>query len=166
MEFLGQIENKSLDWVVRAKDKQNYYAMKFKVVAPGLRPIIAMVHYPVVNGVAGKKSEIPLNVMVHNNSAYRISVSVEKNRIITAIEGQEVDRWIDDTLPKGGVGFFADAGERARVYWLRVSRNEDFLGRVCSYLAGDSSPERSVAEIFPLEWNHSYGYDPVTRYHN
>ena len=167
MEFLGQIENKSMDWVVRAKDKQNYYAMKFKVIEPGLRPVIAMVHYPVVNGVAGKESRIPLNIMVHNNSAYHVSVSVEKNRIITAIEGQEVDRWIDDTLPKGGVGFFADAGERARLYWVRVSRNEDFLGRVCSYLSSSSSGERSTAVVlFPMDWMHGNGYDHVTRYNN
>jgi len=165
MEFLGQIENKSMDWVVRAKDKQNYYAMKFRVIEPGLRPIIAMVHYPVVNGVPGRKTETPLNVMVHNNSAYHISVSVQGKRIITAFEGQEVDRWIDETLPKGGVGFFADAGERARVYWVKVSKNEDFLGRVCSYLAGDSAPGRSVAMFFPTEWNHGYGYDTVSSYH-
>ncbi len=165
MEFLGQIENKSMDWVVRAKDKQNYYAMKFRVIEPGLRPIIAMVHYPVVNGVPGRKTETPLNVMVHNNSAYHISVSVQGKRIITAFEGQEVDQWIDDTLPKGGVGFFADAGERARVYWVKVSKNEDFLGRVCSYLAGDSAPGRSVAMFFPTEWNHGYGYNTISSYH-
>jgi hypothetical protein len=161
MDFLGQIESKGMDWVVRAKDKQNYYAMKFKVIEPGLRPILAIVHYPVVNGVAGRRSETPLNVMVHNNSAYHITVNVEGKRIITAFEGQEVDRWIDDTLPKGGVGFFADAGERARVYWVKVSKNEDFLGRVCSYLAGDSGPGRSVAVLFPMEWDHGHGYNTI-----
>jgi hypothetical protein len=166
MEFLGQIENKSMDWVVRAKDKQNYYAMKFKVTEPGLRPMIAMVHYSVVNGVPGRKSETPLNIMVHNNTAYHVNVAVEGHRIITAIEGQEVDRWIDDSLPKGGVGFFADAGERARVYWVRVSKNEDFLGRVCAYLAGDSAPAQSVAALFPMEWNPGYGYNAIAGHHN
>ena len=35
----------------------------------------------------------------------------------------------------GGVGFFSDAGERARLYWLRVARNDDWLGHVCAMLA-------------------------------
>ena len=47
-----------MDWVVRAADSKNYYAMKFTVVDPGPRPIIAMVHYPVVaaNPGIGSKS--------------------------------------------------------------------------------------------------------------
>ena len=38
MEFYGQIEDKSIGWVVRARDRKNYSAMKFTVVEPGLRP--------------------------------------------------------------------------------------------------------------------------------
>jgi hypothetical protein len=62
--------------------------------------------------------------------------------MVTSIDGQEVDTWIDDAIPQGGVGFFADAGEKARLYWMKVSKNEDFLGRVCAYLSsklGDGS---------------------------
>jgi hypothetical protein len=136
MEFFGQIENKSIDWVVRAQDKQNYYAMKFTVVEPGLRPIIAMVHYPVVGGQKGRKTEVPLNVMVHNNTPYHVAVDVKGNKITTSIEGQEVDSWTDDSLTAGGVGFFAEAGERARLYWMKVSKNQDWVGHFCSYLSG------------------------------
>src|SRR5262249_38792951 len=130
------------------------------------RPMIAMVHYSVVNGVAGKKSETPLNIMGHNNTAYHVSVAGEGHRVITAFEGQEVDRGIHDSLPKGGGGFFADTGEPARVYWVRVSKNEVFLGRVCAYLAGGSAPAQSVAMLFPMEWNHGYGYSTIAGYHN
>ena len=69
LEFFGQIENKSMGWVVRARDKQNYYAMKFTVIESGLRPVIAMVHYPVVGGKKGQKMETPLSVMVHQQHA-------------------------------------------------------------------------------------------------
>ena len=41
LEFFGQIESKSMDWAVRARDAKNYYAMKFKVAEPGIRPVIA-----------------------------------------------------------------------------------------------------------------------------
>jgi hypothetical protein len=48
---------------------------------------------------------------------------------------------------RGGVGFFADAGERARLYWMKVSKNQDWLGVVCSFLAGSGAAQ--TAEI----WN-------------
>jgi hypothetical protein len=155
MEFFGQIESKGIGWVVRAHDPQNYYAMKFTVIESGLRPIIAMVHYPVTEGHAGKPIETPLmDVMVHNNTPYHVAVTVAGNRIITSIEGQEVDRWIDDQIPSGGVGFYSDAGERARLYWMKISKNEDFLGKVCAYLSNSSDASRVFATLVPPRWNY------------
>ena len=150
MEFFGQIEQKSMSWAVRARDPQNYYGMKFTVVEPGLRPMVAIEHYAVVDGRKGIRTRVPLpQLMVHNNTPYHVEVAVRGNRITTSIEGQEVDSWLDDGLPKkGGVGFFAEAGERARLYWMKVARNEDFLGRICAYLSG-STDASSSAELWP-----------------
>jgi len=146
LEFFAQIESKSMGWVVRARDRQNYYAMKFTVMEPGLRPVIAVVHYPVVGGKKGNQVEVPLSVMVHNDTAYHVAVEVKGNRVVTSIEGQEVDRWTDDTLASGGVGFFSEPGERARLYWMKVAANDDFLGWICAYLSGgaEEGPERTA----------------------
>jgi hypothetical protein len=146
-DFFGQVEKKSLSWAVRAKDPENYYAMKVKVLEAGLRPIIAVVHYPVVGGKAGRHVETPLNVMVHNNRPFQVSVNVKGNRFSASIEGEEVDSWSDDSLPSGGVGFFADAGESARLYWMKVTRNDDWLGRVCGMLSGGDSSTRTTSEL-------------------
>ncbi len=148
MEFYGQIESRSMDWVVRGKDPKNYYAMKFSYIEQGLRPVIAMVHYPVINGKAGRRSTTPLGIMVHNHEAYHVDVAVRGNHIVTSIEGQEVDRWIEDALPAGGVGFFADAGEKARIYWMKVAKNEDFLGKICALIGGNSTASRDTAFLF------------------
>jgi hypothetical protein len=83
--------------------------------------------------------------MVHNHEPYRIAIDVKGNRVVTSIEGQEVDSWTDDALKAGGVGFFSDAGESARLYWIRVTRNQDWLGRVCAYLS--SGPGDGTAEL-------------------
>lgn len=152
MEFYGQIEDKSMSWAVRAQDKKNYYAMKFKVIESGLRPIIAMVHYGVVNGKPGRKSETPLNVMVHNNQPYHVAVDVQGNRFTASIEGEPVETWTDDAAPQGGVGFFAEAGEKARLYWMRLSRNQDWLGRVCAYMSGDGRSRQQTAELWGPEF--------------
>lgn len=155
LEFFGQIESKSMGWVVRAHDPKNYYAMKFTIIQPGLRPIIALVHYPVIDGHAGRPVQTPLpEVMVHNDTPYHVSVAVQGNRIITAFEGQEVDRWIEDrTISSGGVGFYSDAGERSRLYWMMISKNNDFLGKVCAYLSGPSAAPQALASLLPIGWN-------------
>jgi hypothetical protein len=139
LEFFGQIEKKSIGWAVRASDQNNYYGMKFTVIEPGLRPILAVVHYPVVDGKRGERVETPLSVMIHNRTPYHVAVDVKGNRITTSIEGEEVDSWTDDTLKAGGVGFFSDAGESARLYWMKITKNQDWLGRVCVYLSGSAS---------------------------
>jgi hypothetical protein len=136
LEFFGQIENKGMGWVVRAQDKQNYYAMKFKVVGEGPRSVIAMVHYPVQGGRKGHTVETPLGVMIHRNMPFRVAVDVRGRSVTASIEGQRIDSWSDELLAKGGVGFFSEAGERARLYWVKVSRNQDWLGTICSVLAG------------------------------
>jgi hypothetical protein len=43
------------------------------------------------------------------------------------------------------VGFFTEANERARLYWMRVSKNDDWLGHVCAFLSGDDA--RATADL-------------------
>ena len=138
-EFMAQIENKSVDWVVRAHNKQNYYAVKFTVLQPGPRPLVAMVRYPVIEGAQGARVQTPLRMMIHANTPYRVTLDVKGNRYRTFIEDQEADNWTDDRLKTGGVGFFSEAGERARVYWVKLESHGDLLGRICGLLSGHDS---------------------------
>ncbi len=136
LEFFGQIESKSVDWAVRASDNANYYAMKFAADGPGPRAFMTMVHYPVVDGKKGPRVVTALNITMHDHTPYHVAVDVRGDRITTTVEGQQIDSFVDATLARGGVGFFADAGERAHLYWIKVSKNEDWLGRVCAFLSG------------------------------
>ena len=138
MEFFGQIETKSIGWTVRAKDAMNYHAMKLTVVEAGIRPFVALVHYNVVAGKSVQRSQTPLNIMVHNNRPMQFAIDVRGNRFVTSIDGEEVDSYLDNTLVAGGVGFFSEVGERARLYWMRVTRNDDWLGHVCAMLAEEA----------------------------
>jgi len=106
------------------------------MVETGMRPFVALVQYNVVDGKSGQRSQTPLNVMVHHDRPMQLTVDVRGNRFVTSIDGEEVDSYIDNTLAAGGVGFFSETGERARLYWMRVSRNDDWLGHVCALLAG------------------------------
>jgi hypothetical protein len=135
LEFMAQIEGSALGWVVHARDKQNYHAMKLRVVDPGLRPVVAIVHYSVVRGKPGKRVETPLSLMVHNNEPVVVAVEVKGGRVITSVEGQEVDSWVENEHALGGVGFFSEAGEHARLYWMKVAVNRGLLGTLCGYVA-------------------------------
>lgn len=146
VEFFGQIESKSMDWAVRASDDANYYAMKFATEGTGPRASMIIVHYPVVAGIKGRRVVTPLNIMADDRTPYRVAVDVRGDRITTSVEGQEIDSFEDATLTHGGIGFFADAGERARLYWIKVSKNEDWLGRVCAFLSGSNS---ASAQLWP-----------------
>ncbi len=148
-EFFGEIEKKSMSWAVRAHDPQNYYGMKMTVIEPGLRPVVALVHYAVVAGKKMTGISTPLNIMMHNNEAYHVAVDVKGNKVVTSVEGQEVDSWTDDALKVGGVGFFSEAGDSARLYWMKVTKNQDWLGRVCAYLSSGSGS--NSAELWPGE---------------
>ena len=149
LEFFAQIEAKSVGWVFRAKDEQNYYAMKLSVTEPGPRPLVSVVRYPVLEGKKGKRVQIPLPIMMHNNTPYHVALDVKGTRFRTFIEDQEVDSWNDDKLLAGGVGFFSESGEHARLYWVKVSNNTDWLGRLCGMLSGGEKGQNNEAGL----WN-------------
>jgi hypothetical protein len=144
LEFLAQIEQEAVSWVYRAADQDNYYAAKITMVEPGPLPLVALVRYPVLGGKPGPRVEIPIRVMMHNNTPYRVQLTVKGADFTASIEGQLVDFWRDDRLKTGGVGFFSDTGERARIYWMNLSHQDDFVGRVCAYFYPNPMRARSV----------------------
>lgn len=133
VEFLMQIEEKALGFAYRAVDPQNYYAAKIVVQKPGPLPELSLVRYPVLGGRPGPRVEVPIRLAAHTNSPYRVRLQVSGNGYSTSIEGQLVDFWTDDRLTTGGFGLFTDAGESARVYWMKLSHQTDMIGRMCAY---------------------------------
>jgi hypothetical protein len=134
-EFLAEIDQKALGWAFRAEDLNNYYAMKFVVVKPGPLPLVRIVRYAVINGKEGPHVEKPLPMTVRTDMLYRIQVNARGGDFTIMAQGQVVDFWSDNRLQHGGVGFFCNRGERARLRWVEVSHQYDALGRLCAYLA-------------------------------
>jgi hypothetical protein len=134
-EFLEEIDQKAMGWAFRAQDLNNYYAMKFVVVKPGPLPIVHIVRYAVINGKEGPHVDKPLPMTVRSDSLYRIQVNARGGDFTIMAQGQVVDFWSDNRLSHGGVGFFCNRGERARLRWVEVSHQYDALGRLCAYLA-------------------------------
>jgi hypothetical protein len=134
-EFLGEIDQKALGWAFRAQDLNNYYAMKLVVVKPGPLPLVHLVRYAVINGKEGPRVDKPLPMTVRTDMLYRIQVDARGGDFTILAQGQVVDFWSDNRLQHGGIGFFSNRGERARLRWVEVSHQYDALGRLCAYLA-------------------------------
>lgn len=134
-EFLGQIDKKSLNWVFRAADYKNYYAMKIVLAKYGPLHKATIVHYAVIDGTPERVVQTPLPLEVRGDSFFRVRMQVRGENFTTSVQDQVVDSWSDDRLARGGVGFFSEKGERARLRWMEVSHQYDTLGRLCALLA-------------------------------
>ena len=121
IEFKGEIETKSLGWVFRATDPEDYYAMKLAIVTPGLKPKLALLKYMVAHGHETQVGRVPIDLDVQLDTVYSVRVDVKGPKFITYVQGQLMDTWIDDHLTSGGVGFLNEREERGRVKSVTVS---------------------------------------------
>ena len=135
LEFLGQIDAKAMGFVFRAADRNNHQAAKLVIVKPGALPVLAFEHYAVINGREGPKTQTPLVMEARSDTLYKLIVAVEGDHFTVHVNGQYAASWSDGRLKSGGVGFFADKGEAARLLWVHVIDKQDFLGWVCSQVS-------------------------------
>jgi hypothetical protein len=64
-----------------------------------------------------------------------VHLEVSGDAFALYIQGKLIDYWSDARLASGGVGLFCSPGEHARVAWIRVSHNTDYMGRMCAFLS-------------------------------
>ena len=147
MEFLGQIDHKSMDWAFRAADVHNFYATKLVINRPGPMPNAGLVRFVVLDGRERDRVELPLPLTLESGVDYRVRVSVRGNRFLTSVNGQLISSWMDSRISRGGVGFFSDAGEASMLRWVSVSERDSFLARIASHFSLITFPTAAVAGI-------------------
>jgi hypothetical protein len=121
IDFQGQVETKSIGWVFRAADPDNYYAMKLAMVATGLSPKIALFKYIISSGRQTQVGRVPIDLAVRTDTVFNVRVDVRGPRFSTYVQGQQVDVWTDDQLKSGGVGFLNEREERGKVKSVSIS---------------------------------------------
>ena len=147
-EFLGQIENRALSWVYRAKDARNYYLGRLVITRGGPVPEVSLVRSLVKNGRESKQRLTVLTMNLRTDTIYRVRVDVNGSDFTTSVLGQVVDTFTDGSHPQGGIGFYGGRGETSRIRWVEVSHQYDTLGRLCAMLvpyelAGASAPVKA-----------------------
>jgi hypothetical protein len=134
-EFTGEIEKKSLGWVFRAADTRNYYWVKLTALNPGLLPTIAVVRSTVIDGKEGPRTQTLLPFAVGKDQVYRVRMEVSGQFFTLFVQDHVVAFWSDDRLKTGGIGFFSGKGEQSRLEAVRVTHQDDALGRLCASLS-------------------------------
>jgi hypothetical protein len=118
LEFLAKVEQSAITWVVRADNLDNYYALTLTVAAGGHA---ALSRHAVVCGVEGEPAQKSLAIKLRSKAAFRVQTRVIGTEFTTELEGHVVDRWSDDRLATGGIGFAAARDGRTRLYWVKLS---------------------------------------------
>ncbi|MBA3972840.1 MAG: hypothetical protein C0504_01325 [Candidatus Solibacter sp.] len=136
--FLGQIDRRSINWVVRARDEKNYIAMRIVMTRNGPMPAASLVRYAVANGKPGGQTVLPLPMTFRDGTMQQVEVTVAGDTITTRVMGQIVDSFTEREFELGGVGFFSPKGDRALLRWISVTHQYDYIGRLCALLAPHS----------------------------
>jgi len=118
LEFLVRVEKKSVTWVFRASDLTDYYRAVLRVNPEGG---YLFERSAVIAGVPGPVVTKPVTVSSNARTALAVRTEVQGKDFAVFLEGQAVDRWSDDRLPMGGVGFGSAPEDRARLYWMRLT---------------------------------------------
>jgi hypothetical protein len=144
LEFMGQIDHKSMDWAFRAADLHNYYATKLVMTRPGPLPNAGLVRFVVLDGRERERVELPLPLTIERGVDYKVRVSVRGNRFLTSVNGQLISSWMDSRISRGGVGFFSEDGESSVLKWVSVSERDSFLARIASHFSLITFPTAAI----------------------
>jgi hypothetical protein len=135
LQFSGEIERRGLGFVFRALNRKNYYAVKLDTIkSHGMRTIY-LVRYAVINGKVGPKTKVPVAITVSNDTILRVGLNAKEQFFTLVVDGKVVDFWSDNRLSTGGIGFFTNSGEQARLHTVRVAHQDDTLGKLCAFLS-------------------------------
>jgi hypothetical protein len=118
LEFLGRIDAKTINWVVRATNLEQHILCTL-TLREGNQ--LEFSRSAVIGGVAEPPVVAETRVAGKKRSAVTIHTSVSGDDFAVQVDGNAIDTWTEERLPSGGVGFMGTPEDRARLYWVKVS---------------------------------------------
>ncbi len=135
LTLLAAVANRSISWVVRARDLGNYVAVRFSPARPGSNQPSSLERWTVKNGRVTQRRSIGIDTLINPAKSMRIRMEVRGPLFKTLLEDRVVDVFTDATHASGGVGLFASGEDQPRIYQLTVTHQQDLLGKLCSFFA-------------------------------
>lgn len=93
--------NDELEWVFRASDPRNYYALQITKADSGS---LQLVRYAVVAGVRTDEVKAPLKLPSGLSRGVALELEVRGSHFVLFVEGHNVAEWSDERIPVGGFG--------------------------------------------------------------
>jgi hypothetical protein len=121
LEFLARIDTRSLTWVVRATDLEEYMRCTVTAIPGGELEFSRTV---VRGGTAEETVVAPARIPGKPRAAMTVRTRVIGNSFEVSVDGREMDQWQEERLYCGGIGFMGAPDDRARLYWVRLSSTE------------------------------------------
>ena len=90
-EFLGEIERHGMGAAFRARDLDDYYAIKFIRDDSGSLPGLLLVRYPVIHGKEGPHVEKPVPSSIRADRMNRFRVEAHGGDFTVLVDGEVVD---------------------------------------------------------------------------
>lgn len=143
-EFEARIIRRAVSWVLRARDRKNYYAFRLIEQGPEKR---RLERYAVIDGKAEEPFVVDVELPALRESGFRrISARLSGSSISTFVDGLRIDYLKDARLPSGGAGFLARKGDEAELRYFTVYGNQDWAGVL---LYGTVQTLRKAQQWFP-----------------
>jgi hypothetical protein len=118
LEFLGRIDTKTINWVVRAAGSDQHLRCTLTLIEGNQMEFSRTF----VKGGSAESTEVSaIRLPGKKRSTITIRTIVNGHNFTVAVDGSIIDEWAERRLPSGGVGFMANAEDRARLYWVKVS---------------------------------------------
>jgi hypothetical protein len=121
LEFLARIENRSVSWVFRAANFNDFYQATLAVTPSGGYELKRRAF---IGGVAEAAMAWPVAIASSTpaaRSAVTVRTRTSGNTFSISLDGKVIDTWTDARLALGGIGFVSAPDDRARLYWVKVT---------------------------------------------
>jgi len=119
LEFLARIDQRSVSWVYRATGFDDYYTATISALPAGGHQFT---RGAVTGGAAQTTTTVPCNFTIGRRAAFTVRLRAAGDRFSVWVDGNLVESWTDGRLATGGIGFSGAPDDRARLYWVRLSR--------------------------------------------
>ena len=129
VEFAGQIVKGGLSFGVRAADEKNFFSVRLARLSNGPVGSLKIVRGAVVDGKPAGVTETPIPIAAARDAVFRIKLTVSGQDFTLMLGDKVVDFWSDARSKGGAVAFFAAKGEKSLIQNVRVTHQNDAVGK-------------------------------------
>jgi hypothetical protein len=120
LDFTWKLNPQGVACVFRAKDSNNYGAVRIKRLGPESSRAILVEHFAVLRGVEKSRGQRTLT-LPGNGATLEAAINIAGPVFRLYLEGTLVSQWTDSRLTSGGLGFLEEGSRPVKVQSVRIS---------------------------------------------